>query len=261
MKEYNYTEARGLDQLVEKQIHSYNLRSKAPRDCASDENSDVYRFIAISQDAGSFGEAVASELAWEIGWHVFDKEVVEHIAKNSHVRESIVRELDEKAKNLVHDAVERLLRLAEGTPFGEEDYHQGLIKALATLSAQGRAIFLGHGAAFALRGLSGLRVRITASRSTRVGRLRERWAISKAAVDRRVRQLDDDLRRFVRHHFGVDREHLQNFDLAYNTDHLSIAQVAASLKATIQNRQAHENGVLQLPSYDVPIRFAGKTSC
>lgn len=238
MKECNYIEDKSSAHLVEKQIRSYNLRRKALRERASAENVGTYRFVAISHDTGSLGEKVASDLAWELGWHVFDKEIIEHIAKNSHVRESIVRELDEKAKNLVHDAVERLLRMAEGTSFGEEDYHQGLVKAFATLSAQGGAIFLGHGAAFALRDVNGLRVRITASPTTRVQRLMKRWGFAENEVDERIRRLDDDLRRFVRHHFGAEREHLENFDLVYNTDRVGIDQVVASLKAMIQNAQA-----------------------
>jgi cytidylate kinase len=238
MKERSYIEESCISHLVERQIRSYNSQRKSIRDQETADSAGTYKFVAISHDAGSLGGMVASALAWEMGWHVFDKEIIKHIAENSHVRESIVRELDEKAKNLVHDAVERLLRMAEGTSFGEEDYHRELFKAFATLSAQGGVIFLGHGGVFALREAEGLRVRITASFAKRVKRLKKQWALPEEQVRRRLRRHDTDLNQFVRYHFGQDREHLQHYDLVFNTDNLSIDQVVASLKMMMQNTES-----------------------
>jgi hypothetical protein len=110
-----------------------------------------YQFLTISRDIGPPGDEIAGELAMRQGWRVYDKEIVDHIANNSRVREDMVRQLDEKTRGRMHNMILRMLRMPEEAPFGHEEYHDSLMKTLATLAARGDAILVGRGANFALR--------------------------------------------------------------------------------------------------------------
>ena len=162
-------ELSGSAQLVERQMLLWNARQRAHE--TAEEKAHIYRFITISRDVGSLGDALASGLASHLGWHVYDREIVDYIAQNSHVRQNLVQLFDEKDQNLIHDTVQRLLGMIEGGTFGADDYHEALYKTLVSLGTRGRAIFIGRGANFVLKGHPGLHIRVMASPDVRVERL------------------------------------------------------------------------------------------
>ncbi|NWG11976.1 MAG: cytidylate kinase family protein, partial [Acidobacteria bacterium] len=150
--------------LVERQMLFRDARERVERPGAEGARSARYRFLTISRQIGSLGGAIVQELAGNLCWQVYDREIVDSIARSAHVRQRLVEQLDEKAQNLVHETVRRFLRMAEGGSFGLEEYHEGLLRTLAGLAGQGSAILVGRGANFALYGeKGGLHVRVVAS--------------------------------------------------------------------------------------------------
>ena len=227
-------ESYGTGHLIERQLLLSNVLKKAVNEAPIAEPENRFRFLTISRDHGSMGDAIAQELAGHLGWHVFDKEIVNYIAENSHVRESLVRQLDERSQSLIQDTIQRFLGMVEGGSFGIEDYHHALIRALAYLSARGEAIIIGRGANFAPRAeRHGLHIRITASPETRVARLSERWKVSASEARRRMLALDSERRDFVRRHFHHDINDDRYYDLIYNTDQMEPDHVIASILAVI----------------------------
>jgi hypothetical protein len=108
--DYSGIEESNLDtNLVERQLQLWNTRRLAARKKAQEESEHPFRFLTIARDKGSLGAEVAEELSRSLGWHVFDHEIVSYIARNSHVREDLVRQLDEKSQGLIQDAIARLL--------------------------------------------------------------------------------------------------------------------------------------------------------
>jgi hypothetical protein len=234
MKDPKSGEMQGTAHLVERQMLLYNTRRKLARENHAEELAGPYRFVTISRDIGALGDIVASELGTRLCWQVFDKEIVDYIAKQSHVRQDLVRQMDETARSLVHDTVDRLLRMSQGGYFGNEEYHVALLKTLATLAAEGGVILVGHGGTFVLQGQPGLHLRITASLETRVERLSKRWVVPLEAARKRVLQIDAERRHFVLYHFKLDREDVRFFDLVFNTDHMSVEQVVTSVLGVMQ---------------------------
>jgi cytidylate kinase len=234
MKDPKSGEMQGTAHLVERQMLLYNTRRKLARENPAAELAGPYRFVTISRDVGALGDIVASELGTRLCWQVFDKEIVDYIAKHSHVRQDLVRQMDETARSLVHDTVDRLLRMSQGGYFGNEEYRVALLKTLATLAAQGSVILVGHGGAFVLQGQPGLHLRITASLETRVERLSKRWVVPPEEARKRILQIDAERRHFVLYHFKLDREDIRFFDLVFNTDHMDAEQVATSILAVMQ---------------------------
>lgn len=223
-------EAFGTVHLVERRMLFHDAVARAAGKSRAEEPACRYRFMTVSRDPGTMGDGIAQELAGHLGWRVYDKEIVNCIARNSHVRESMVQELDERAQNLIHDTVQRFLRMAEGGSFGIEEYHEALLKTLAFLATRGEAILVGRGANFALQAeRTGLHVRIVGSLEVRVERLSQRWGVPRAEAHKRVLELDAERRNYIRHHFKQDLNDHRFYDLVFNTDHMDPHQVVASV--------------------------------
>jgi len=220
----------GFVHLVERQMLLHKERNKLVHPHAVDAGPGLYKFITISRDVGALGDAVASELAARLHWKVYDKEIVDRIATDSHARRHLVEQLDEKSQSHVQDSVERLLSMFQEPSFSNDEYHIALIKTLAVLAAQEGCIILGHGGAYALQGQAGLHVRITASLPVRVRRLSLRWNLSLDHTHRIVLKMDRERGDFVQHHFRADREDLLSFfHLIFNTDWLAADCIVAAI--------------------------------
>jgi len=254
-------ELSGCIHMVERQMLLHEERNKLARDSHAEIITGPYRFITISRDIGALGDIAAAELAKHLQWQVYDKEIVDHIANDSHVRQNLVRQMDEKAQNLIHDTVDRLLRMFEGSAFGNEEYHVALLRSLATLAARGGLIILGHGGAFALQGQPGLHLRMTASLALRVERLSKRWRLSLEETRRRVLQTDADRREFIRYHFKSDTDDARFFNVVFNTDLVTVDQIVTAtlglLKPICDTKSARTeppgfDGIVFQSSEDLP---------
>jgi len=193
-----------------------------------------YRFLTLSRDDGSLGDEIASALARRLGWRVYDKEIVNFIAENHRVREDLVRQLDERDQGLVHEAILRLLRMPESVSFGSEEYHESLMKTLATLAARGSAVLVGRGANFVLRGSEqGLHIRVTGSLEVRLSRVSKNWNLPEGKARPCLLAIDEDRRHFIRRHFRKRFDDLDCYDLMFNTDHLTVERVVNSVLAAM----------------------------
>ena len=235
MKEM-FTFADGeIEKLVDRQIVLSNARIKAMREGEINGHRYAYRVVAIEPDIGSRTKEIANALAEAMRWQVFNDEIVQYIAKNAHVKEKIVREMDEKSQNLVQEEIEQFLRLLmRENSFSEVEYHQALLKALVSLESKGEAILVGHGCAFALDDKSSLRVRITGSLDKRLERLCKRWQQPMETVRKRVREREQKIRELVQFHFGKDRNDLSSYDLVLNTDNLTVTKMVDILLAALR---------------------------
>jgi cytidylate kinase len=226
-------ESPGASHLVERQMLLSRVRERAGPPRAETEPAALCRFVTIARDVGSLGDAVASELSRHLHWHVFDREIVDYIAQDSRVRQDLVRELDERSQSLIHDTVQRLLLMAQGISFGNQEYHEALLKTLALLAARGKAIIVGRGSAFALHGEPGLHVRIFASPAVRIQRLTQRWLTTPEEARSRMERIDAERRSFRQHHFRQNIDDLRFYDAIFDTDRLSVEQIAHAVLGMI----------------------------
>jgi len=223
--------------ISERQMRLWNVLHPAEH-----AKNSPYSFLTISRDEGTLGDEIAQALAQRLNWSVYDKEIVNYIANNSHVREDLVRQLDEKSQGLIHETILRLLRMLESSPFGSEEYHESLMHALAALATRGNAILVGRGANFALHWSEhGLHVRTTGSLQARVQRLSKSWQVAPDVARQRVLESDEETRTFIRHHFNQDFDDLSFYDLVFNTDRLSVNQVVTSVFSLLNQAFFSEN--------------------
>jgi hypothetical protein len=227
-------ESYGSAQLVERQM-LFNKVREATRRSPTEKPIRSFKYLTISRRIGSLGDAIAQEVAANLGWHVCDREIVDYIAQNSHVRQSLVNELDEKAQSMIYDRVQRFLSLPGGDSFGVEEYHEALLKTLNYLAARGGLIIMGRGSNFVLfDDYHGLRVCVTAPFELRAQRLSKRWSSSLSEAGRRIRELDDERREFVREHFRQDIDDPHAYDLIFDTNRLTVQQVTSAILTVIR---------------------------
>jgi cytidylate kinase len=243
--------------LVERQMLLARVRNLAASPTTPISPSSRYRFITITRDVGALGDEVATALAGHLHWHHFDREIVDYIAQDNHVRQDLVRELDETAQNLIHDTVQRLLRTAAGISFGNQEYHQSLLKTLALLAARGDAVIVGRGSVYALQGEPGIHIRIFSSPEVRVQRLAARWGVTPEEARHRMEKVDADRRSFRQHHFGKSVEDLGFFDAVFNTDHLQIEWIVQSILSMFPILEQSTERPAGMPSWTSSQPIAG----
>ena len=214
--------------ISERQMRLWNALH--PTKCGS---SPINRFITISRDEGTLGNEIAQELSKRLGWQLYDKELVNKIADNSHVREELVLRLDEKScfvRDTMLDTILHLFKIPESTEFASEQYHKSLLRSLATVAAHGNSILVGRGANFALCWApQGMHFRFTASMDARIQRLSNVWQTTPEIAKWRIQAIDAERREFIHHHFGRDLDDPRFYDAVFNTDRLSTQQIVSSI--------------------------------
>lgn len=182
--------------------------------------------VAISRLPGCGGRAVAQALADRLGFVLFDKELVEEVAKRSRMSLSRVSALDEKARPMLDELVESLFE----PHCQSEDYFRHLTHALLAIAERGRAVVLGRGAAFLLPPRSCLRVLLVAPLKARIQNLAERLGIPAAEARDRVLRVETDRRAFAMKHFHRDITDPSCYDIALNTGEIGVRALVDELQ-------------------------------
>lgn len=232
-----YEGVSGFDRLIERQMLLREERNKLVHHRIIEQGGTPYRFITISRDVGAGGDAIATELARRLGWKLYDREIVDFIARESNVLRELVEQLDEEGQSRVNDSVERILSIFQRPGFGNDQYHVALLHTLSALAEQGECIILGHGGPYALQEQPGLHLRITASLPVRVRRMSREWKLPPPEARRAILRRDQNRREFIQHHFMVERDDPRFFDIVFNTDRMDFRTVIAAVLGIIEENR------------------------
>lgn len=219
--------SRNIEHIVEEQMLKWQSLRRAAADRAprSVEPAPPSPCLTISSEMGSLGLQVAQAAAAELGFDVYERDLVERIAQTAHVRAYLVESVDERTQNAIENWIGRQLGRAF---FAESDYVENLSKVLLTLSHHGRAIIVGRGAGFILDPAHTMRVRVIAPFELRVDRVAAREKLDRTDARSKVLRIDSDRAAFIRRHFDQDIANPSNYDLTVSTERLS-AQTCAEL--------------------------------
>lgn len=223
--------------IIERQMRLRNAlrRAESPKSAA-------HRFLTISREEGTMADEIAQALARRLGWRLYDRELVNQIANNSHLREELVRQLDERsylAHDSIVDMVVHLLKLPDSTAFDAQRYHEALLKTLVTVAAHGDAVIVGRGANFVLRWVSyGFHVRLIGSLETRIQRLSATWKVAPEIARERLLKVDAERRAFIQQHFQEDLDDPRFYAVVLNTDQLSMQQIVDTILSLLNPESA-----------------------
>ncbi len=200
-----------VESLISRQIELWRQKQRRP------QNGDVFPGnLTISRDFGGRGNELAARLSEITGWKVYDREIVDYIAQNAHVRRALVESFDEKTRKELDIMLSSLLN---ATSFSKETYLKYLIKTVLSIGAHGRAVFLGRGAHLILPDEQALKIRV-------VEEIEDRLKNNSAAD---IEREDKARAAFIQRMFGVDIDRPNHYHLVLNLSRLEIEPAALML--------------------------------
>jgi len=192
-------------------------------------------YLLISREKGAGGSAVGQLAAKRLGWHVFDREIVDAIAMKTQVCREFIESLDEHDRESIREVVQRFIK---PKPFDVESYVATLHTLLLTLGHQGNVVIVGRGAEYVLPSRFGLRVRLVAPIEARVRRIAAEGNLSVEAARAEVEKSDRERSKLVHRHYGQDLRDPLNHDMTINTAELSIEAATEIVLTALQRKLA-----------------------
>ncbi|MFH0979769.1 MAG: cytidylate kinase-like family protein [Candidatus Roizmanbacteria bacterium] len=170
--------------------------------------------ITISREMGSGGKPIGNMVAKRLGekWKVYDQEIIDEIAKESHLEKKLVRSIDEKKLPLAEELIAEIF----GRRFlNMSAYYRHLIKVLSLIGQRGYAIILGRGANFIFP--YALKIRIISEMNQRITWQMTHEGITRTEAVKRIEDSDEERRMFVQTLFNHDQKKSHHYDLVIRT--------------------------------------------
>lgn len=220
--------AKYIEELVSQQVRKSELaRQKGidgARPCAGFN-------VTISRRMGSGARVVAEKLANDLGWSLWDKELIEAMAESADVSRKLVEAFDEKTIS----EIEVIARHALGDKeIGGFLYARHLSRTVVAISKLGCAIILGRGANFILR--NALHIRIDASNEHRINNMMRFEGLTYDQAEHKLKQSDHEREHFLVSTYGRERAMHPHYDLEISMDHFTIDDAVEIIKSAITAR-------------------------
>ena len=206
----------------------WHLEEQVAERFARDERDAqaTWHVIAISREVGSGGAIVARLVAQELGFRLYDRELITTLAERLQA-EALDEQVPSAVENVLRGALERIPSTA--------GYRRILSELLHEIAAEGKVVILGRGSTILLP--HALRVRIVAPMDVRIARVAELESLTPAAARKMVEQIDAKRRDFFRVHFKRDVDDPASYDLMVNTERTSLKHAAGLVMCAVERRR------------------------
>ena len=201
--------------------------------------------IAMNREMGSLGKDVATGLEQALGMKIRHHEIVDHLANRARMRKSHVISFLEGKQGLL----ERLTTDQVALRILTAD------EILSIAESGDPVILRGWGATSLLKDVPhGVRICVSASRRTRVKRMMERLESNDIAqVERIVDQNDEAAHAVMRRHFHIDTRDINEYDIGFNTDRVSVDQCVDEIVKLVKSAQFAETDESRRKLRDVAV--------
>jgi len=224
---------RYIDELVAQQVRrselARGLKAEAGMPCPNP-------VITISRRMGSGARIVAAKLAQELGWSLWDRELLEAVAQDAHVSKRVVEAFDEHAVSEIEALARSMLGDYE---VGGFLYLKHLARAVATIAKLGNAIILGRGANLLLP--QAMNIRIDASDERRIANMMAYEQLTRREAEEKIHRSDRERLEYLISTFGRDKVENARYDLTiwmdeFDTDD-AVEIIKTALKAWCRHRE------------------------
>ncbi len=232
-----------MEKLVSRQIRLWEMTYERPKVKTQKLTPPC---ITIAKEMGSGGVELAQNLANRLQWKLFDKNLVEYIARKAKVRNEMVKIFDEKTQNEIHNWV---LTLLDHQALGSDKYYKHLVTVIRTIGEHGYGIILGRGGNFILPADSTLRLKIMAARKDRINHIMEARKITRNRAESILSDADKERMAFIQRFFHKDYDDPLFYDLVLNMSNLGLKMaeeiITRALRAKIsKGLSKRESGVM-----------------
>lgn len=173
----------------------------------------MFRMLTIAREYGSGGAAIAREIAGYLGWELWDRELIEAVARAAQVDTETARRYDERVDSwlhrinrggLRHAAIEGGAAPREAVVFDAETMAAVAREVIAGAAGRGRCVIVGRGAQCALQSCpEALHVFVYAPWAERLVRVKQRLGPVKN-IEESIRLIDLERATHIRKYFGHD---------------------------------------------------------
>ncbi|MGD0088923.1 MAG: cytidylate kinase-like family protein [Planctomycetota bacterium] len=190
-------------------------------------------YVLISRERGAGGHTVAELVGKRLDWQVYDREIVDEIAKKTHVRRELIESLDEQDRGAIKDLIASMFA-QEG--LDETRYEYQLRQVMLALGHHGYVVIVGRGGHFILPSQFGLSARLIAPLKTRVQRIAAEQKLAFEAAQTEVDKSDRDRAEAACHYFHNDIHNQLLYDLIINTEAMSAKATTETILTALHQK-------------------------
>jgi cytidylate kinase len=203
-------------------------------------------FVTISRQAGAGGHLLAHVLSTDLlnepaelfqGWHVFDRELCEIVAKDPELNASLEELISESYKSEYADFFESLFT-------GRSRQYaitKKTFKVIRMLAALGKVIIVGRTSAFVTHSLpGGIHIRLVAPEQTRARWLMKKFKFSKEEALNLLHKQDFEREKLSKTYFNKDITDPINYDVVWNSETSDPHVISDSIIRMIKSRVAKQ---------------------
>jgi cytidylate kinase len=212
-------------------------------------NDDMKQLLLIDQEFGAGASTIGETIAKRLGWNFFDQDLTAEIARLAKISVDVCQRRLERNDPFVQRLVNVLWRGSFDRNLPSPDLAILDSKRLAYLleevirqtAEKKPCVIIGRGAPYFLRDRTDtFSVFLYASRELKFRRVLKRFGNEAEAINL-VDTLDEDRRKFVKHHYGHDWPNRQFFNAMLNTgigDENTAEAILQLLNAVNQSKEA-----------------------
>jgi hypothetical protein len=219
--------ARSIEALVEEQARRWGIRREGS------PHESPQPTVTVARMHGARGDALAGRVAEQLGFVLFDQELLHRVAQSAHLSDRVVSALDERDRELLTNWLAGFASRSYMTPV---EYRYHLAKVVGAIAHQGGAVIVGRGAHLILGEGAALRVLAVAPLEARVRNVMEEEGLAEREARRRVVEVEADRRAYLMKQFHAEFADATGFDLVVNTAALGVEGAASVVAHAVAQR-------------------------
>ncbi len=207
------------DQIIADKIKEWEQKKQDRQAKKEVREIKIHPFLTIARDFGCREEEIIPGLEKSLGWKVYGRNMLDHLARREQLSRSFIETLDEHRQNLIENWVNFLIHSGS---IMQHDYVVKISRLIKVIVAQENAIFLGRGINYILEDKrEGLRIRLTAPLTQRIKNISQLRNIPEKEAEDLIVETDQERRDFIKQNFKKDFDSCEDYDLVLNTMNFS----------------------------------------
>ena len=224
------------EKIIAEKIQEWEEKRKKQKEQSKGDELNVYPFLAISRDFGCREEEIIPLLEKTLGWKVYGRNLLDHIAERDSLSRNFIETLDEHKQNLLDNWVNYLIR--SGAVL-QDEYFLKISRLMKVIIANESAIIVGRGENYILADKKeGLCIGLTADFQHRVKNIAALRNISEADAEKLVKDTDSERAKFLSHHFGSKHEKSDGLDVIFNTRNITPEMICKTVTLLLEEKKS-----------------------
>jgi cytidylate kinase len=198
--------------------------------------------LTIARQLGAGGGAVANTLAERLGWRLLDRALIERIAAELQVAPEQVESYNERVDTFAErlgqylgEGFPEMLAMPIEPPLSAETTARAAQRIIGTLTDEGSAVVVGHGAQCILQHHpEAFHVMVHAPLPYRVERAMTRYGVDEDEALERIRQSDANRRAYIRQHFDREWLGVPMYHLTIDTGRIGVEQATGMIETAVR---------------------------